>query len=336
LASAGSKLATSQLGAQPASPATITNAPLATYPTTSAPPVNEIPPLNVASAQSTGGSPGAFSATSTASGLATTRQPAPLASIPAAGPYDPNGYQPSASVAASQLNGSSVAPTTADRYGNYATAPPAPSIPPVSTPLAATPANTASVDRYAMPAVSGAPMSSTPSTSTAPSTTDRYAYTPAAPSGTLTPSPVASTSDPYGSPLGAISAGPPATGYSNRTTPTAPVVNAAPATVMAAPLHSIAADAVAAPPAATADAATVQIKSPAGQYRPGGTSSYTNGAASNRVDVASRQGPPSTTIPAPVPQSTTPPSDPWTPQPHLPAAIPATRQGGNVSAGGLY
>ena len=102
LAGTGSALAASPLGVQPASPSTIANAPLATYPTTGAPPINNIPPSSVAS--TTPAAPGSIpplSTTPKTSSLAATRQAAPLANVPAAGPYDPNGYQPSASLAAS-------------------------------------------------------------------------------------------------------------------------------------------------------------------------------------------------------------------------------------------
>jgi hypothetical protein len=96
-------------------------------------------------------------------------------------------------------------------------------------------------------------------------------------------------------------------------------------------------------PAVTAASATtiVQIKSPPGQYRPGGTSSYagTASGSDNRVEVASL---PSVLAPVPaaVPQSPLPASDPWSPPTSAPntnttpTSAPAVRQGVGVGVGG--
>ncbi len=323
LAGTGSALAASPLGVQPASSSTITNAPLASYPTTGAPPISDIPPSSVASTTpAAAGSISPLSTTPTTSSLAATRPAATLASVPAAGPYDPNGYQPSASLAASQPTGTNA--STADRYGSYATTATAPSIPPVSTPATTPIPSAAPVDRYAMSSVSVAQVAST----TAPD--DRYSNTVPASSGTIN-APVGTTaSDPYGPSPNSAAISPPATGFASQSAPGGPVASMAPASLSSTPPNNYAAEPMAAAPTTTTASATVQVQSPAGQYRPGGTSSYSGG---NRIDVASRPGAPAVS-PTSAPQPASPISDPWAPQPTAPTSTAPARTAGGVSAGG--
>jgi hypothetical protein len=321
LASTGSTLSTTPLGVQPASPATITNAPLATYPTTGAPPASDVPPLNVASTRpATAGTVPSRTATPNASGLTAAQQTAALASVPAAGPYDPNAYRPSASLAASQPSGTT--PAT-DRYGSYASAAPLASDPPASTPIS----TSAAVDRYALPAAT---------TSSAPgpaASADRYATAPSVSTGVVNSQAGTAAMDPYGPLPGSAPISPNTTGLASSAAPAEPAATTEPANLSSVPPNAIAAETAAAAQAPVAATATVQIQSPAGQYRPGGTSSYTSTAGGNRVDVASRPGAPATSTPS-VPASTTPASDPWTPQPAPPTSTPPVRHGGSVSVGG--
>jgi hypothetical protein len=64
--------------------------------------------------------------------------------------------------------------------------------------------------------------------------------------------------------------------------------------------------------------ATVQLSAPAGQYRPGGTSSYSAAGAEQQVEIATRPSSPTVTTP-PQPVTSSPGSAPWTP----PAAAPS-------------
>jgi hypothetical protein len=142
------------------------------------------------------------------------------------------------------------------------------------------------------------------------------------------------TIDPYGPLPGSATVIPNTTGLASPSAPAGSAANTAAATLSSAPANNgFAAEPVAASQAPVAATATVQIQSPAGQYRPGGTSSYTSTAGGNRVDVASRPGTPATSTPS-VPAPTTPASDPWTPQPAPPTSTPPVRHGGSVSVGG--
>jgi hypothetical protein len=106
-----------------------------------------------------------------------------------------------------------------------------------------------------------------------------------------------------------------------------------PTTPIAAPLQSPIATTPATTPAVSATAGA-QVAAAAGQYRPGGTSNYTSGAAMRPLEVASRPAPaassvapsvvaPSSAAPAQTPAFGGDSSAPWTP-PAGPIA-PATR-----------
>lgn len=245
---------------------TIASAPSAAYPTTTYPTTTT--PSATASAP-----------VAAAAQAATT----PSTVMAQAGPYDPTAYQP----VAAQVP---AAPVEADRYGMAATpaaapAPVAASAPTSTTPIAATapiaagaqsnPAAPAAAERYAAPAATTA--------AAAPSASDRYA---AAPSYSY-------SDDRYG----ASSAAPSTSAVTPAVTTPSTIASTSPAVTPAIPQ-------TATPPynAATVASATstgtVQITAPAGQYRPGGTSTYT-GAPTNAIEVASR---PSTTTAIPTPQ----------------------------------
>jgi hypothetical protein len=55
------------------------------------------------------------------------------------------------------------------------------------------------------------------------------------------------------------------------------------------------------------------VQLPAGQYRPGGTSSYTSSPAAQPVEVASRPSPPTSTGSQPQDAQSTDTSVPWSP-----------------------
>jgi hypothetical protein len=106
--------------------------------------------------------PGASSATIPAIATPTTTPQVAATSVPAAGPYDPNGYQPSPAIGSAPTvgempsTGERYAAPVADRYAAVPTNPPRP---------AATP----SLDRYAIPAETPPATPSSPSaTSSAP------------------------------------------------------------------------------------------------------------------------------------------------------------------------
>ena len=150
LAATGSTLATTPLGVQPASPSTIANAPLATYPTTGAPPISDVPPSNVASTHA--GRAGSIPPLSTTPTHPVWPRRSQRRRWPTCRPQDRT-IRTATSLARHWQHRSQAAPppATADRYGSYATAAAAPSIPPVSTPATTPIASAAPVDRYAMP-----------------------------------------------------------------------------------------------------------------------------------------------------------------------------------------
>lgn len=248
------------------SAATIASAPSAAYPTTTYP---------------TTSAPAA--ATSPMAATAPVAVSTPSTVMAQAGPYDPNAYQPVAAKPA-------VAPVEVDRY---ATATPAASpVTPSTTPIAPPAAPATSADRYvatAPAATAASTAATTAPAATAPSANDRYAYNPT----TTTPG-YSYSDDRYGTPSAATTP--------SAVTPavTVPTTTTTPAVTPAIPQTST-------PPynAASVASATVQITAPAGQYRPGGTSTYT-GAPTKAVEVASRPttaavapGIPSPTIPTP-------------------------------------
>ena len=218
-----------------------------------------------------------------------------------AGPYDPNSYKPSALSEATATSTEGDIPTVADRYAlastnRYATSPSA-SIPSASgTASAANPAPPSIDSRYSA-------LGSTPTTAPNASADDRYARGPIN----------ASAADRYSQMFGDQSA--------------TPVPNESPAADAVAVAPATAPSASSAPIAPLENpTATVQLKSPAGQYRPGGTSSYTVPPVQH-VEIATRPAAPaSTQVPAaaaPIPSS----ADAGTPA--LPA-VPTT--GGGVRA----
>ncbi len=201
--------------------------------------------------------------------------PPPPATLPSAiaqvGPYDPKAFQ-TATVAQSENSFSNPSASDEDRYGlaasdRYAAAP-VTAVAPTTRASNAAPGTTAaeasasSDDRYAYN-----PPSTMPGYATS-SGGDRYSVTPVAPA---------------------------AMPVTNSTVPTAAPV-AVPVTVPIGPqssTQSAAADIVA--------AATVRIEGAAGQYRPGGTSTYT-GTLPTPIEVAARPSAPATTS-APLPTS---------------------------------
>jgi hypothetical protein len=209
----------------------------------------------------------------------------------------------------------------------YATAAPYASNSATSTPVTntITPGNAIPVDRYAMPT------NSTTAVPTAAAPIDRYASVPVETATPAVPAASATAIDPYAPPAAELSSYPATSGLASQT-PTAVPVSTSPAAFPSTPPNSP----ITAPvPASLNPTATVQIKSPVGQYRPGGTSSYASGAADSRIDVASR--PTSSTVtPSAAPQSPPAASDPWAPPATAPTATPAPapRIGGSVSAGG--
>jgi hypothetical protein len=192
--------------------------------------------------------------------------------VPTTGPYDPNAYKPSTSPGATGTSADGGALAVADRYG------------------------IASADRYSVPVASspqttvGVPSveSIAPVAASSAMPDSRYQAVAAMPT---TPSSV--QTDRYGMPS-APAATSTADRYSKAFAEPAPsdVVKESPATAAA---QSTGPFSQATSPAAQIETATasstVQLKSPAGQYRPGGTSSYTI-APVQHVEVATRPGAP--------------------------------------------
>lgn len=282
------------------SSATLANAPQATYPNaansladkltsapsaatkaaTTAPPSSSLPPLPPASA---------------------TSHPLAAASAPpAAGPYDPKGYKPTAALAATRADATGDA-SAADRYGMGSANPYSASTP---TSIPQSPASLPS-NRY-----SAVPGSTSPAI-TALATAVTAAPTPSNQMPAQSPAPI---SDRYAMPSTLPSAA-----SMNPTTPVSPVAaSAASASTSFAsnPAVTPAVTPVANPTPAVRTTASV------GAYRPGGTSSYSPGPQSSPLEVATRPAPPSSTMPAAAPVA--PPatvSEPWAPP--APSAMPA-------------
>ena len=140
------------------SPATIANAPTATYPAavdTLADRLVSTPNTKSAAVSPPSVTPGAPLVGATAS----PKVAAAPAAVPAAGPYDPNGYKPSTALAASSADPSG-AGADADRYGMSSSSPvAAAAVAPTSLALASDPAN-----RYGS-AAPAAPPAAMPGTS---------------------------------------------------------------------------------------------------------------------------------------------------------------------------
>jgi hypothetical protein len=254
----------------PAKATTLSNAPLATYPAGSATSTSSLAATN-ATTQPT-----------------TAPQTSALANVPATGPYDPNGYRPSASpgaLASGTIGGASTLP---DRYasavpGSYG---------------AAAAATTGSTIGTSLP-VSGDRYSLAPSTTTS---------TTAGPAATTPADPYANSSSIATSNAGTVDRYGPTTATPNMTaaTPQPSVPPIEPAVA-----------------AASSAASTVQLSSPLGQYRPGGTSSYSGAGTDKHLEIATRPTPPAqTNAPA---ATASPPrtSDPWSPPATAPSATRA-------------
>jgi hypothetical protein len=275
------------------SSATVANAPQAAYPNAANALADKLTSSpNAMSKSATGALPTASLPTSPPGSV--TSQPLTAASTPPSGPYDPKAYKPGSAVASSGLDPAGDTSSDVDRYGMSSAA-----RSPLSTPLTASqPAATAPENHY------GA----------MPSTTAPVAPAPTAmmPSSPLAQSP-AGMSDRYGNPTTS-----PAPTNMMPTTPL-PVAPSAPTTtasMSASPLST---------PAAYPTPA-VRSTASAAQYRPGGTSSYSAGATTPPVEIASRPSPVSSTTKPAVTPGVTPGagSEPWTPS--APSAIPtATR-----------
>ena len=283
-----------------ASAATITNAPIASYPAAAA-----------GSGASVAMSPAASTAAPAAGMVANGTIPT-IGATPPAGPYDPNAYQSLASTPTTtpaEITASSDG--GGDRY--------------------------AATERYSMPAaaVNVAPQTAANESAAAfspeqyASVGDSYASQSAGDA--------ASPSTPASVYQGAVTAGDAAAGVESMPPSvgdTAPATTdryglaasqSAPASTSTA---AIAPESDASTPEATAASTaganpTVQITSSAGQYRPGGTSSYVGNTTLGHIELASRP-----TVPQAA--TTTPPVAPAVdngaqPAPLTPAAVPAPR-----------
>ncbi len=211
----------------------------------------------------------------------------PLAAIPAAGPYDPKAYKPASSLASAGVEAAGSASAPSDRYG-LSSADHLSTSPPTG---AMAPVTSAAGDRYG--------------NAFATTTPARVSNQP------LAEQTAATTHDRYGNP-----AVPPVAGQS---TPV-PLSPASSATAAIAPPAAL----PVAKPIADSTAG-IQLTSSHGQYRPGGTSNYTNSASARPIEVATRPSP--TTIMQPALGQGSMPStasEPWTP-PTPPAAAPSTR-----------
>lgn len=241
-----------------------------------------------------------------------TSSPPPSAAVPPSGPYDPSAYRPNNGLATSKAERSDDLTAVPDRYGiaesslpvttnnaPVSAAPPAP-IPPTAPPAAPPTADRYAVlpDRYSQ--TSAAPPevasnSTVPSDGMIPRTVGAQAYSPAPPN--------------LGSPVAArATVNPTPDRYSASGTP----ATSTPQPATTSPVAALpAAASVAGSSMTTTNAASVQLTSAPGQYRPGGTSSYVaSPAGAGQVEVATRSQPSAPLVPAPAsiapPTSTAP------------------------------
>ncbi len=289
-----------------ASSATIAAAPTASYPT--AVPAVGTPAAypttsQIAPAAATVATTPATATPATASTLANVAAPpiAAAANLAQTGPYDANAYQPSPSTAS--LASQATPTNDVNRYGaaatdRYAVAPAA-----AATATAVPPFATSSpvADRYAVsPLAATAPnvTSATASTPTASSLAagNRYSNTPA---NRYAPAPPASVAIPatqnVALPFGAAPASEQLPTIA--ATPNYPPVAANTTPTTDSPFGAV----------EPISAATVRITAPLGQYRPGGTSSYSG----SPLEIASRpsstlQPPAAATWPGQMPPSANP------------------------------
>jgi hypothetical protein len=262
----------------PSSQSTLTNAPAANYNTST----SLADKLTAKSSTAMPPSSSALPSMSTPSAFAASPTTPPLAPSPSAGPYDPKAYNPATSLASSGPDPLGASAAGADRYATNPAAPAKQNVFGMSDPGIPTAA-----DRYgALPSTQSQP---------AATRTSALATQPAT-------QPAIATSDRYGNPS------PPLTNQSQMIPPLPSANIAAPMAAPTAALNSLAT------PTAAAAPSSVQLAAAPGQYRPGGTSSYTTGATTQPLEVAARPSPATTTNPAPA-QSVAPASSsvPWTP-----------------------
>lgn len=220
-----------------------------------------------------------------------TPAPPVLGNVPAAGPYDPagypgagGGYQGMAAVASTASSSEPPAAMGADRYAMAAA--------PAASPVVG-------VDPYSTPTTAAIP--------SAPTAQDQYASNPA---------PVAATppSEPLGQNLPSLPPSISATGEVSGQTPVPVSELAAAATAVPQAPSPLTPGPNVAPQAVSTSAA--------GQYRPGGTSSFPGLGGGSPIEVAARPSPfapASSSSPA-----TTPAAAPWAP----PTTTPGTTGSG--------
>ncbi|MCI0334181.1 MAG: hypothetical protein L0228_13265 [Planctomycetes bacterium] len=282
LAAAGTQPATG-IAIPATSPATVANAPLANYPSVNAAADKLTAPRTAPAAATSTSSSTSLVGNSIPQMPATGTMPhAQAGGVASSGPYDPNNYRPSVTAAATSPATTGESPAGTDRY------------------------QLAAGDRYGITAVDSSavipvatPRSAENVSAAAPVSNslagDRYGL--ATPSQTTTPQASMVAGE---TPFAATS---PST--------TSPMASATPA---AMPTTVASLTAPVATPTATA---TVQVATQAGQYRPGGTTSYVGTRPAQHIEVATRPAPPSPTATTPATQPTAPigSSVPWTPPP---------------------
>jgi len=275
------------------SPSTIANAPLASYPSMGSAADKLTAPSGIMPV-----APSNMPSAPLAAGTSPTTAPGALpqmasTGVPPSGPYDPNSYRPSAGASAGATASAGETTASPDRYqvtgDRYGV-----------TPLGSAPMATEQPPRSAENLPAAPPASST-------TTGDRYGYT--APTSTAAPQANVAASQTMVNPSGPAAMTP--------TAPMTPVVSSTPATVA-----SLTA------PAATPEAtATVQATVPAGQYRPGGTSSYVGAMPAQHIEVATLPAPPAaTSVPPTQPYAPAGSSVPWAPATTTPAPTSGTQR----------
>jgi hypothetical protein len=255
------------------SPETIANAPLANYPTIDA---------SAGAKTITPGSVLAASGATASSPLATN----PTTTLPSA---SMPGQLATATIPASPTS----APYDPNGYRPPAAMSPLPASVAEASPPSVDRYQIASADRYGTSPATSAAVAAEPTRSIENTTT------------TAPTTPSQATGDRYGLGLGASTANPPVNSPASQPS-TEPYAPAAMATTAAPPPVSAA-------PAAPNSAASVQLATPPGQYRPGGTSSYVGSAPKQTIEVATRPAAPAANA---SPAQTTTPVDssvPWTP-----------------------
>jgi hypothetical protein len=271
---------------------TPSSVPLASYPATAM-------PTTASPAAWAGGTKSAsLSAGAASSGTAASPQTTALASVPATGPYDPNGYRPNSSFGAGATGTAGTGSSIADRYASTGPGPIGQHATDSTRGMIGSSIATAG-DRYAPSANAlAAPIAGpTPSTQF-----DRYAMGSAAVASSPGPS------DRYGESLRENRTSTSTTGLGSNHTPpdiTATSDPAVPPSATPTTSKSLTA-------APISRATAPPWSSQAGQYRPGGTSSYSVGEAKAHVEIATRPSSPASSN-WPTATSPTRTSDPWAP-----------------------